>query len=136
MYRERNDVVYDLKFARRGIKRWAVRYRYNMYKCSECRTEITMYSERSRFGWNLRAFVVYLLIELRLSNQKAAEHSSLLFDVPLSKNNCADIKIATPEGTCQLTGSSVLSQRVRWYTQTRRRGSSKAEAITSGCLLT
>jgi predicted RecB family nuclease len=91
-YRDRSHIVYDLKFTRRGIKRWAVRYGYNMYRCSECRQEMTIYSRRSQYGPNLRAFVVYLLIELRLSNQKAIEHASSLFDLPLKKSTAYQIK--------------------------------------------
>ena len=91
-YRGRSHVVYDLKFTRRGVKRWAVRHRYSMYVCSECRAEMTIYSRSSPYGPNLQAFVVYLLIELRLSNQKAAEHASLLFDLPLTKSNANHIK--------------------------------------------
>ena len=87
-----SHVVHDLKITRRGIKRWAVRYRYCMYRCSECRMEMTPYSRTSQYGPNLRAFVVYLLIELRLSNQKAAEHASSLFDLPLPKSNVYEIK--------------------------------------------
>lgn len=36
-------VNFDLKFTRRGIKRWAVRYRYNHYRCGACRAEMTPY---------------------------------------------------------------------------------------------
>ena len=61
-----------------------MRYRYSTYRCSECRAEMTIYSRSSQYGPNLRAFVIYLLIELRLSNQKAAEHVSSLFDLPLT----------------------------------------------------
>jgi len=96
MYRGRRGsgthVLYDLKFTRRGIKRWAVRYRYNMYVCSECRAQMTPYLRNSKYGPNLRAFVVYLLIELRLSNQKAAEHVSLIFDVSMPKEIAHEIK--------------------------------------------
>jgi hypothetical protein len=91
-YRGRSHLVYDLKFTRRGMKRWAVRYRYSMYVCSECRAEMTIYPRSSQYGPNLRTFVVYLLIELRLSNQKAAEHALALFDVPLTKSNANQIK--------------------------------------------
>jgi hypothetical protein len=96
-YRGRSQVVYDLKFTRREIKRWAVRYRYNMYRCSECRVEMTIYSRSSQHGPNLRAFVVYLLIELRLSYQKAIEHASSLFDLPLRKSNANQIKVDMAE---------------------------------------
>jgi hypothetical protein len=81
-----SKVVYDLKFTRRGIKRQAVRYCYNKYRCSECRAEMTTYSHSSQYGPSLRAFLVYLLVELRLSNQKAAEHASSLFELPLKKS--------------------------------------------------
>jgi hypothetical protein len=92
-YRGRSQVVYDLRFTRRGIKRWAVRYCYSMYRCSECRMEMTVYPRGSQYGPNLRAFVVYLLIELRLSNQKAIEHVSSLFDLTLKKNYANQIKV-------------------------------------------
>jgi hypothetical protein len=69
-YSGRSQIVYDLKFTRRGIKRWTVRYSYSMYQCSECRAEMTTYSRSWQFGPNLCAFITYLLIELRLSNQK------------------------------------------------------------------
>jgi len=87
-----SHIVYDLKFTRRGIKRWAVRYRYNMFVCSECRTEMTPYPRKSKYGPKLRAFVIYLLIELRLSNKKAAEHVSSVFGVSMPKESAHEIK--------------------------------------------
>jgi hypothetical protein len=92
--REGSYVVYDLKFMRNGIKRWVVRYRYSRYRCFECRAEITTYSGRPTYGPTLRAFIVYLMIELRLSNQKVAEHASLLFDSPLEATQAYHMKSA------------------------------------------
>jgi predicted RecB family nuclease len=97
MCREGSYVAYDLKFMRKGIKRWVVRYRYGRYRCCECRAEMTTYSGRAFYGPNLRAFVVYLMIELRLSNQKAAEHVSLLFDLPLDAHKAFHMKSAMAE---------------------------------------
>jgi predicted RecB family nuclease len=96
-WRSRSQVVHDLRFTRRGIKRSAVRYHYKVYRCRECRAEINVYSRSSRYGLNLRAFVVYLLLELRLSNQKAVEHLSLLFDLSLDKHEAYRIKSAMAE---------------------------------------
>jgi hypothetical protein len=90
--RLRSHIVYDLKFSNKGIKRWVVRYSYRAYRCIECRLERTFYSRGSKYGPNLQAFVVYLLIELRISWQKAAEHASLLFDLQLRKPNASYIK--------------------------------------------
>ena len=95
--REGSYIVYDLKFMKNGIKRWFVRYRYSRYRCSECRAEITTYTPRALYGANLRAFLMYLMIELRLSNQKAAEHASMLFNLPLTGPNAQYIKSTMAE---------------------------------------
>ena len=95
--REGSHITYDLKFMRRGIKRWVVRYRYHRYRCSTCLAETSTYSRTPLYGPNLRAFVVYLMIELRLSNQKAAEHVSLLFDLPLDAPKAVHMKSAMAE---------------------------------------
>jgi hypothetical protein len=47
MRREGSYVAYDLKFMRKGIKRWVVRYRYGRYRCCECGAEMTTYSGRA-----------------------------------------------------------------------------------------
>jgi hypothetical protein len=83
--RSKSNLIYDLKFTRRGIKRWVILYRYTIYRCGECGKTINVYIRRSRFGPNLRAFIGYLLLELRLSNQNVAEHVSSLFNLPLTK---------------------------------------------------
>ena len=59
--------------------------------------EITTYSRKEKFGPNLLAFIVYFLIELRLSHQKAAEHPSSLFDLWLTKTNVTRIKSGMAE---------------------------------------
>ena len=97
VHREGSYVVYDLKFMKHGIKRWVVRYRYGRYRCPECRAEMTTYSGKSLYGPTLRAFVVYLMIELRLSNHKATEHASLLFDLPPDPPKAFHMKSAMAE---------------------------------------
>jgi predicted RecB family nuclease len=91
-HRDKSHIVYDLKFTRRGIKRWAVQYHYCTHRCSECRAETTIYSQDSQYGPNLRAFFIYLLIELRLSYRKATEHVSSLFDVALPNSTAYEMK--------------------------------------------
>ena len=53
---------------------------------------MTIYSQDSQYGPNLRAFVAYLLIEVRLSFQKVTEHVSSLFDVALPSSSAHEIK--------------------------------------------
>jgi len=82
-YRGRSQVIFDLKFTRRGIKRWSIRYRYNMYRCTSCRADMTVYARGSKYGPYLRAYIVYLLIEMRLSRRQAAEHVATVFNVTM-----------------------------------------------------
>jgi predicted RecB family nuclease len=91
-YGGKSHVVFDLKFTRRGIKRWALRYRYNMYRCSACRTDTTIYRRDSKYGPNLRAYVIYLLIEMRLSHQQAAEHVATVFNVNMLTTKVSEMK--------------------------------------------
>jgi predicted RecB family nuclease len=97
-HRDKSHIVYDLKFTRRGIKRWAVQYHYRTHRCSECRAEMTIYSPRdSQYGPNLRAFFIYLLIELYLSLQTASEHVSSIFGIALPNSTAHDIKSEVAE---------------------------------------
>ena len=86
-----SHVVFDLKFTRRGIKRWAVRYHYNNFRCGACRSQMTPYTADSKYGASLRA-IAYLLIEMRLSHRQVREHIATVFDVPILTNMVNDIK--------------------------------------------
>jgi predicted RecB family nuclease len=89
-----SNVNFDLKFTRRGIKRWAVRYRYNHYRCGACKAQMTPYATDSKYGPNIRAYIAYLLLELRLSHRKVQEHIATVFGVTVLKSMVNDIKRA------------------------------------------
>ncbi|RJT27730.1 TM0106 family RecB-like putative nuclease [Mesorhizobium waimense] len=91
--RERcSRIIFDLKFTRRGIKRWVVRYRYGSYRCGTCKAETTICRMHSKYGHNLRAYIIYLLIEMRLSRQKIAEHIATVFNVSITKSTVRHAK--------------------------------------------
>ena len=89
-----SNVKFDLKFTRRGIKRWAVRYRYNHYRCGACKAEMTPYATNWKYGPSIRAYIAYLLLELRLSQRKVQEHIATVFGVTVLKSMVNDIKRA------------------------------------------
>jgi len=69
--------IEDLKFSKSGIKSWGVRYRFLEYICYFCHS--TYYAadrpwQRSRIGSNLRSYILYQLIELRIP-QTTVDHS-------------------------------------------------------------
>ena len=100
-----SHVIFDLKVTRRGIKRWAVRYRYNSYRCGACKAQMTIHSGReTKYGQNLRAYIVYLLIEMRLSNQKIQEHVATVFNIAITTTTANDTKVMMArkyEETCR-----------------------------------
>jgi predicted RecB family nuclease len=95
--RHLSNVIFDLKFTRRGIKRYAVRYRYSSYRCGACKVEMTPYTADSKYGSNLRAYIIYLLMEMRLSQHKITEHIATVFDVSILKSMVQDIKESTAD---------------------------------------
>jgi predicted RecB family nuclease len=80
--------VRDLKFGRTGVKRWIVNYIGHRYRCSVCGTT---FSDRSpewpqhSEGAGLLAYVVYQLIELRISNRVVDRSLSDLFGMRLPR---------------------------------------------------
>jgi hypothetical protein len=53
---------------------------------------MTPHTTDSKFGPNLRAYIVYLLIETRLSNQKTSEHIATVFDISVPAATVSGIK--------------------------------------------
>jgi hypothetical protein len=53
---------------------------------------MTPYKADSKFGPTLRAYVVYLLIEMRLSHERVSEHLSTVFDVRILGTMVNEIK--------------------------------------------
>jgi predicted RecB family nuclease len=104
-----SHVVFDLKFTRRGIKRWTVRYHYNNYRCAACKAQMTPHKTDSKYGVNLRAYVAYLLIEMRLSNQKISDHLATVFDVPILGTMANTIKHEMAK-KYELTYRAILEQ--------------------------
>ena len=92
VYRHRSRVVLDLQFTRGGIKRSVIRYLYHGSRCAACRAEITINGRQSKYGPSLRAYVAYLLIEMRLSYQKIREHVATVFNIPITNSTVHDMK--------------------------------------------
>lgn len=93
-----SHVVFDLRYMRRGISRWAVRYQYSSYRCGACQAQMTLHPGRgTKYGQNLRAYIVYLLIEMRLSHQKIREHVATVFNIAVGPTASHDTKAMMAE---------------------------------------
>jgi hypothetical protein len=86
--------IYDLKFTRRGIRRCTVRYQYRSYRCDACRAMTAVSRMHSKYGRNLRIYMIYLLIEVRLSHQQIVEHIATVFNVAITTSTVRHAKSA------------------------------------------
>jgi predicted RecB family nuclease len=77
----KKDVV-DVRFGRSGIKRWITRFSFYHYRCPSCHA-VFHNPERawtnSKYGPNLRAFSVYLNIDLGVPQRKVAAFLNDIF---------------------------------------------------------
>jgi hypothetical protein len=60
--------IYDLRFSRAGVRRWVIRYYYQRYQCRDCTHGQNELPRFEKCGKSLQAFVVYQLVELRMSH--------------------------------------------------------------------
>jgi hypothetical protein len=88
----RAQVVIDLKFTAKGIKRHVARYLYQTYRCGVCKAEKTFRPEPSKFGSGLCAYIIYLTIELRLSHHQVSDCLRTLFKIHLEAHSVHRIK--------------------------------------------
>ncbi|MPR12797.1 IS66 family transposase [Microvirga tunisiensis] len=90
----RTQVVIDLKFTTKGSKRHVVRYLYRTYRCGVCKAEKTFRPAPSKLGPGLCAYVVYLIIELRLSHHQVSDFLRTLFKINVKVHSIAQIKLS------------------------------------------
>jgi predicted RecB family nuclease len=77
-------VVQDLRFSTAGIKRWASEYLSQRYSCAECGARFVLRPEgcpSHKEGSGLLAYVVYQLIQHRVSQRSVADSLMELFHI-------------------------------------------------------
>lgn len=85
-YGRMSKVVYDLRINRAGIKRWIEKYCFNRYFCRECGASFYLQGRpwaRSRYGPELRSYLIYQIIELTLPQRVVARSLNQLFGLDL-----------------------------------------------------
>jgi predicted RecB family nuclease len=92
--------VFDLKFMRHGLKRWITRYRFHRYRCLGCRTvfqpEETCWG-KGKYGSEIRAYSLYLSIDLRMPQLHVASKLNRLFGFHLSSADIGNFKADAAE---------------------------------------
>jgi predicted RecB family nuclease len=80
-----SQTVIDLAFSRKGIRRQIVRQRVQRYRCAACREEMGPPRQKTRTGPHLEAYILYLMMEMRLSNSQIAKQIKDLFKIDVDK---------------------------------------------------
>jgi predicted RecB family nuclease len=86
-YGKMRKVVYDIKFGPSGVRRCVTKYVFNRYICAHCRA--TFVSEHRplirKYGSQLRAYLIYQVIELHLPQLSVAENIRQLFGFRMNR---------------------------------------------------
>ena len=87
--------LHDLKFSRNGVKRWIGNYVRRHYRCNVCGAKFTDHVPEwpdHHEGSGLLAYVVYQLVELRISHRAIDRSLSDLFDMRLPRTTVSCLK--------------------------------------------
>ena len=89
-----SSVIYDLRFSFAGVRRWVVRHNFNRYQCRNCKNGYNELPRQERFGTHLKAYVLYQVIELRVSQHAVGRNLGALFGLHMSATSVNCIKIS------------------------------------------
>lgn len=89
-------IIEDLKFSSSSIKRWVVKYRFHEYSCYIC--DAIFYAAdrpwtRGKYGPNLRSYIIYQLIELRIPQMTVDRSLNQLFGMSVTNGTATRQKI-------------------------------------------
>jgi hypothetical protein len=104
-----SQTIADISFSKRGIRRQITRYEIQRYRCGVCRHEMGTPRQKTIYGVNLRAYIIYLLIEMRLSHTNIAEHLGSVFGLRINPSTINDIKSSMASEYESLYRSLLLS---------------------------
>ncbi len=91
----RTKTVYDLKFSPAGVKRWVVNYQFDRHKCWQCRKTFMPQRKpwtRSKYGDALIRYLVFLTVDLQISQRAASKLINQFFGLDLSGESAGRFK--------------------------------------------
>jgi predicted RecB family nuclease len=96
--RTTEKVLIDIRIGRTGAKRWLERYVFEVRRCSKCQRCFGLPKEwRTRhghkFGWNLKSYLIFNIIHLRIPQRVAALATNKLFGLALSDSTVGEFKV-------------------------------------------
>lgn len=90
-----SNKVCDLKFSKSGIKRWIVKYRHPRICCSACKSTFSpseRYSPHGKYGPGFMAYLLYGIMELRISQAAVARNLNQFFGFRFARRHIQRMK--------------------------------------------
>jgi predicted RecB family nuclease len=88
-------ILYDLRFSKRGVRTWVVRYNYRTYHCRHCHNTFGTPAEfrrKSTYGRNVLGTVVYMLIELCVTQRSISSGLNRMFRLGIQEREVHHLK--------------------------------------------
>jgi predicted RecB family nuclease len=108
-------ILYDLRFSRFGVRRWAVRYRFHYsycHSCHRCFGKPKEFWEGTHYGRNVVALLVFKVIELCESQRAAAQDMNTMFRLGISDRQVYHLKVSAAK-IFEETRQSILLHMVK-----------------------
>jgi hypothetical protein len=106
-----SQLVYDLHFSSSGVRRAVVRHCFNRYQCWNCKNGYNELPRQEKYGRGLKAFILYQVIELRVSQHAVGRTVGALFGFWMSPTSINCIKISSTKHY-ETTYKSILQRIV------------------------
>lgn len=107
--------LHDLRFSRSGISGWVVKYQFQVFRCIYCSTFTPWPKEfwdRTMYGRNLAAFIIFETIELCVSQRSVTQTLNRLFGFQMDENVVHRLKASGAEFYDE-TRKGILAKMVR-----------------------
>ena len=81
-------IVLDMRFSDGGLRRWVIKYIVDRYKCRDCNLSFVSDNnklEKSPYGANVVAYVLYNIIEIHIPQFKLSRIIQKMFRYPLAQ---------------------------------------------------
>ena len=89
------EVMADIVLSASGAKRTVIQSVFYKYRCRACHKYLMPYQRHERYGDGLRAYIIYMIIQMGISQHRLCEHLHDVFDLHVDRRAINRIKIGS-----------------------------------------
>jgi predicted RecB family nuclease len=87
--------IADIVLSPSGVRRSVIRSVFYRYRCWTCHKYLLPYQRRERYGNGLRTYIIYMIIQMGISQHKLCDHLHDVFDLHVDRRAINRIKIGS-----------------------------------------